>query len=251
MMLRILAAFTFFTRLPFWRLAEIPTDAFKHVVCYWPLIGWLTAGLSVAMLYACALILPQSMALLLAFATRLLLTGGLHEDGLADFCDGFGGGKSREQTLSIMKDSHIGSYGVIGLIFYFGLLYASLEHLPLTVAGSALLAGDPLAKGIAAMVINRLPYARKAEEAKNKTLYARMNTGEFLLCAFSALLPILWLADAVYALAVIAPLATFWLLTTGFKKRIQGYTGDCCGALFLLCELSFYVGISIVYTWTT
>lgn len=250
-MLRILAAFTFFTRLPFWRLAEIPADAFKHIVCYWPLVGWLTAGLSVVVLYVSALVLPPSVALLLAFITRLLLTGGLHEDGLADFFDGLGGGKSREQTLAIMKDSHIGSYGVISLIAYFGLLYASLEHLPLTVAGSALLAGDPFAKGVAAMVINRLPYARKEEEAKNKTLYSRMHTSEFIFCCLAALLPLFWLPDAVYGFAILAPLVTFWTLTTWLKRRIQGYTGDCCGALFLLCELSFYVGISIIYTSTT
>ena len=121
-MLRILAAFIFFTRLPFWRLAEVPSEYFKNVVCRWALVGWLTAGLSVIVLYAASLILPASVAVLLAIVTRLLITGCLHEDGLADFFDGFGGGTSRERILSIMKDSHIGSYGVIGLILYFALL---------------------------------------------------------------------------------------------------------------------------------
>ena len=130
-MLQVLAAFIFFTRLPFWKIAEVPADAFRHVVCRWPLVGWLTAGLSVLVLYSSALVLPASVALLLAILTRLLVTGCLHEDGLADFFDGFGGGTSRERTLEIMKDSHIGSYGVIGLIFYFALYYAMLHALPL------------------------------------------------------------------------------------------------------------------------
>ena len=110
-MLRILAAFIFFTRLPFWRLAEVPSEYFKNVVSRWALVGWLTAGLSVIVLYTASLILPASVAVLLAIVTRLLITGCLHEDGLADFFDGFGGGTSRERILSIMKDSHIGSYG--------------------------------------------------------------------------------------------------------------------------------------------
>ena len=241
----------FFTRLPFWKIAEVPAEYFKNVVSLWPLAGWLTSGISVLVLYAAALVFPASVAVVLAIASRLLVTGCLHEDGLADFFDGFGGGRNREGILAIMKDSHIGSYGVISLIAYFGLLYASLEHLPLTVAGSALLAGDPFAKGVAAMVINRLPYARKAEEAKNKTLYSRMHTGEFIFCCLAALLPLFWLPDAVYGFAILAPLITFWTLTTWLNRRIQGYTGDCCGALFLLCELSFYVGISIIYTSTT
>ena len=115
-MLRILAAFIFFTRLPFWRLAEVPSEYFKNVVSRWALVGWLTAGLSVIVLYTASLILPASVAVLLAIVTRLLITGCLHEDGLADFFDGFGGGTSCERILSIMKDSHIGSYGVIGVI---------------------------------------------------------------------------------------------------------------------------------------
>lgn len=245
-MFRILAAFTLFTRLPFWRLTEIPAEAFKHVVCCWPLVGWLTAGLSAAVFYASALVLPSGVALLLAITTRLLLTGGLHEDGLADFFDGMGGGKSREQILAIMKDSHIGTYGVISLILYFGFFYALLEHLPPAVAGSALLAGDPFSKGVAGMLVNRLPYARKAEEAKNKTLYNRMTAGEYMICVLSALLPLLWLPEAVYLSATLFPLFTFCLLAAWMRKRLQGYTGDCCGATFLLCELSFYMGVGIV-----
>lgn len=116
--MNILAAFIFFTRLPFWRIREVPAECFKHVVPYWPLSGWLTGGIMAGVLWLSAQILPFSVAVLLALAARLLITGALHEDGLADFFDGFGGGTNRERILSIMKDSHIGSYGVIGLIFY-------------------------------------------------------------------------------------------------------------------------------------
>ena len=198
--------------------------------------------------YTASLILPASVAVLLAIVTRLLITGCLHEDGLADFFDGFGGGTSRERILSIMKDSHIGSYGVIGLILYFALLYTLLSSLPLTLAGSAILAGDPFSKGVAGMIINRLPYARKEEEAKNKTVYSRMTTSEYTCCLFSALIPMFWLPEPVYLLAGLLPVLVFYFLTSLMKKKIQGYTGDCCGATFLLCELSFYLGIAVIYT---
>lgn len=247
-MLHILAALIFFTRLPFWRLAEVPSGYFKNVVSRWPLVGWLTAGLSVIVLYASSLILPANMAVLLAILTRLLVTGCLHEDGLADFFDGFGGGTSRQSILDIMKDSHIGSYGVIGLILYFGMLYTLLSSLPIAIAGSAILAGDPFAKGVAGMIINRLPYARKEEEAKSKTVYTRMTTAEYTGCLFSALLPMFWLPKPIYFLAGLLPVGVFCLLTSLMKKKLQGYTGDCCGATFLLCELSFYLGITIIYT---
>ena len=130
--MNLLAAFIFFTRLPFWRLKEVPSECFKHVVPYWPWVGWLTGGIMVTVLWTCAQVMPISLAWILAIVTRLLITGALHEDGLADFFDGFGGGTTRERTLAIMKDSHIGTYGVIGLIIYF-LLMLELRHLPVSM----------------------------------------------------------------------------------------------------------------------
>ena len=104
-----------------------------------------------------------------ALLARLLVTGALHEDGLADFCDGFGGGTSREKILSIMKDSHIGTYGVLGLLFYFGLLWNLLSTLSLSLACMAVASGDAWSKFCSAQIINILPYARKEEESKAKS----------------------------------------------------------------------------------
>ena len=117
--MNLLAAFIFFTRLPLWRLKEVPSECFKYVVPYWPYVGWLTGGIMAVTLWIGTQIMPVSLAWILALGLRLLITGCLHEDGLADFFDGFGGGTTRERTLIIMKDSHIGTYGVIGLIIYF------------------------------------------------------------------------------------------------------------------------------------
>ena len=118
-MVNILASFIFFTRLPFWRFYQPPKEAYATVVEHWPLVGWLTGGIMAGTLFLACHILPFSIAVILAVIVRLFLTGALHEDGLADFFDGFGGGTDRERTLAIMKDSHIGTYGVIALIFYY------------------------------------------------------------------------------------------------------------------------------------
>ena len=244
--MNILAAFIFFTRLPFWRIREVPAECFKHVVPYWPLSGWLTGGIMAGVLWLSAQILPFSVAVLLALAARLLITGALHEDGLADFFDGFGGGTNRERILSIMKDSHIGSYGVIGLIFYFLLLWSLLMSLPLSFACITLIAGDTISKLTSSQIINFLPYARKEEESKAKVVYNRMSGGE---CAFGLLcgiLPSALLLPYRYWMAIVFPLIMLYLLCTLMKRKLQGYTGDCCGALFLLSELSFYLGIVIL-----
>lgn len=245
----ILAAFILLTRLPFWRIKEVPTDSFKHIVPYWPLVGWLTGGIMVTTLWLTAQVLPLPTAWGIAIVSRLLVSGCLHEDGLADFFDGFGGGKTREHTLSIMKDSHIGSYGVIGLICYFLLLW-QLHHLPLHSLYILVFCGDCWSKCCASQIVNFLPYARKEGESKTGVLYNRMTIGELFVCLIVGLLPLAVLLPARIWVAAFFPIFTFALLCLLMKRRLQGYTGDCCGATFLLCELSFYIGSLILINLT-
>ena len=173
---RIWAAFIFFTRLPFWRLHEPPKACYQTVVEHWPLTGWLTGGAMGLVIYFGSLVLPYSVTVLLAIAVRLLITGALHEDGLADFFDGFGGGgNNRQRILDIMKDSRIGTYGVLGLIFYELLLAATLISIPPECAAFMVLAADPFSKMVTSQLILMMPYARNEEEAKAKTVYRKFN----------------------------------------------------------------------------
>ena len=247
-MKNIAAALIFFTRLPFWRIKafHVPLEYFKEVINYWAVTGWLTAGVMSGVLWLSAQIFPFPIAIVLALLSRILLTGALHEDGLADFLDGFGGGKDKDSTLSIMKDSHIGTYGVIGLLFYFLLLYLSLSYLPLSVACIVILMSDPLCKWIASQVVRFLPYARAAEESKSKMIYKKTSPKAFVVSSLFGLLPLALIPDMRWLIAVVFPLFIFSLLVYFMKRKINGYTGDCCGALFLLCELSFYLGIVVL-----
>ena len=242
--MNLLAAFIFFTRLPFWRLKKVPSECFKHVVPYWPWVGWLTGGLMAMVLGLGSLVMPVSLAWILTIVTRLLITGALHEDGLADFFDGFGGGTTRERTLTIMKDSHIGTYGVIGLIVYF-LLILELRHLPVSVLCTLVVCGDCWGKLCASQLINFLPYARKEEDSKAKVIYNKMSGKELFFCLVGGTLPLLLLPSSLW-LALIAPCLVLAFLIRLMKRRLQGYTGDCCGATFLLCELTFYLTAMIL-----
>ena len=247
---RIIAAFIFFTRLPFWRLHQPPKEAYATVVEHWPLVGWLTGGMMAATLFGACHILPFPVAVLVAIVVRLLVTGALHEDGLADFFDGFGGGTDRQRILTIMKDSHIGTYGVIALIFYFLLLWGILISLPPMTAMFAILAADPLAKMFSSQIVNFMPYARQEEEAKNKTIYRPISMGATVSLAVQGLLPSLPLilfTDVAWWLAVLAPILTVAFLFLFIWRKLRGYTGDCCGAVCLLSELSFYLSVCIVH----
>ena len=244
---RILATLMFFTRLPFWRIKQVDAEHFKHVVPLWPLAGWLTGGIMVGVLWLAAQVFPLSVAWIIAIIARLLITGCLHEDGLADFCDGMGGGVTRERILLIMKDTHIGTYGVIGLIIYF-LLLTQMSALPLSLLCAIVFTGDVWCKFVSSHIINILPYARKEEEAKNKTIYQRMTALEAFVGAIIGCLPFVLFLPKYYWPALLAPVVVFILLVWLMKRRIQGYTGDCCGALFLISELVFLlVCLSLFY----
>lgn len=241
----VLAAFMFFTRLPFWKLKTVPQECFKHVVAYWSLIGWLTGGLMALACWGLLFLFPAPVAVIGALIVRLLVTGALHEDGLADFFDGFGGGYDRESTLRIMKDSFIGSYGVIGLIMYYLLGVSLLLALPVQMLPVVLGCADPFAKYVGSHILRELPYARKESESKAKVVYDRFTWKEMLMSALGGLLPLVFLPLS-YWWILIGPVIVFFLLIYLFRSRLGGYTGDCCGALFLLAELSAWMGAAIV-----
>ena len=241
---RIWAAFIFFTRLPFWRLHEPSKDSYKSVVEYWPLTGWLTGGAMAATLYFGSLVMPYAVAVLLAIVVRLLITGALHEDGLADFLDGFGGGGSnRERILTIMKDSHIGTYGVIGLLLYHLLLFATLLSLSPIMATLTILAATPYARMVTAELLLMMPYARREEEAKNKTIYRKFGAWAGIGLAIQGLLPMglyLWYTELSWEMIIFIPCLVMYFLYLLIWNKLRGYTGDCCGAVCLLVELTVY-----------
>ena len=244
---RIWAALIFFTRLPFWRIHQPSKEAYKTVVEHWPLTGWLTGGSMAAVIWFGSSILPYPVTILLAILTRLLITGALHEDGLADFFDGFGGGGSdRQRILDIMKDSHIGTYGVISLILYFLLLFFALCAMTPLYAALTVIAADPYAKMLSAQLIQMMPYARTEETAKNKTVYRKFSVWAGVCLAIQGLLPIgiyfYYLHEKIdWQMLIFLPALVLYFLYLLIWRRLKGYTGDCCGALFLLTELSVYL----------
>lgn len=241
----LLAAITFFTRIPVWKLKEIPAESYKNMICFWPLTGWLTAGITVLGWYVFSMFFPPLVSVILALGLRVMLTGGLHEDGLGDFFDGFGGGRSKADILRIMKDSHAGSYSVLGLIFYYLLLVSTLSSMPAKLVPLALVAADPFSRFIASIMMNLLPYARQESESKSKTIYEKLSWWRLLIALIAGMLPLIIFLEINYWYAAVFPVAVMLFVFYISKKKIHGYTGDVCGATVLLCELGFYVALLI------
>lgn len=234
-MKELIAALSFFTRVPFWRLTTLEARHYENIVPRWPLVGIVTGGIMSLTFFCAQMALPLNVAVVIAIISRVLLTGGLHEDGFADFCDGFGGGSTgnatadRERTLKIMKDSFIGTYGVLGLILYHLLLFTMLSSLatllPAWMVACCIIGIDVFSKWMSSMIVCFLPYARNAESAKSKLVYAKGG------------MPYLTMLASLLTLN--APVLFF--LFRWMKRRIGGYTGDCCGATFLIMETFNYL----------
>ncbi len=233
------AAAIFFTRLPLPSLPLLlPADE-RRATAWWPLVG-IGVGAAVAgVWWLAALTLPGSVAAGLAIAAGLLLTGGLHEDGFADVCDGLGGGRTRERALEIMRDSRLGAFGVTGLVLLLGLKWQAMASLPPAVLPAALIAAAAASRGGALAITLALPYARSDGRA------AQRMTGRpgarFAGAAVVSLLPLLLLAPIARAacLAVAVGAAAGCLLW--FRRRLGGYTGDCLGFTQQLGEVTILI----------
>jgi adenosylcobinamide-GDP ribazoletransferase len=218
---------------------------------YFPLAGVTVALAQSAVYVAASLVLPHPVALLLALAAGLLLTGAFHEDGWADFCDAFGGRVDRTRTLEIMRDSRIGAYGTIGVALLLLIRFETLAHLDTDWIVVSLVCAAAFSRGCAVLVMASLPYAREEADAKAKPVAMNVAAGDLLRALVIAVAPTLllsvWTGDLTPGLIAIS----FALLATAalrrlVRERLGGYTGDCLGAVQQLSEVAFLLGLLVV-----
>jgi len=225
------AAFSLLTRLP------VPTHAAPapRAAWAWPVAGAAIGALAaLATSAALALSLPAGPAAAIALITAALLTGGLHEDGLADTADGLMGGQTRERRLEIMKDSRIGSYGTLALLLITLIRWSALTTL--IAAGlhwPALIAAGALSRAPMAVLIATLPNARGTglSHLTGKPPRSAM----LVALAIAAAVALLATGPALLPMALAAA-ATTALLARAAVKRIGGQTGDILGASQQLAE---------------
>lgn len=238
-----LGAVGFFTRLPVPGWVGHSAAALSQCARYFPAVGLLVGGIG-ALVYWLALHLwPQPVAVLLSMAATLYATGAFHEDGLSDTADGLGGGWDKARILAIMKDSRVGSYGVVALVLALLGKFALLSGIDAALVPAALLAGHAVSRLCATLILATLDYARDDESSKARPATARPSAASLLVAACFALLPLAFL-PLLNALAgvVLAALATAWLAVK-FRRWLGGYTGDCLGAVQQVAELAFYLGL--------
>jgi len=229
----VLTAVQFLTRVPVPGWVGHGPGQLDRAMRYLPLVGVGVGLVGAAVLALASAGLPRPAAALLSVAATLLLTGALHEDGLADTLDGLFGGATREDALRIMRDSRLGTYGAVGLAVALGLKVAALSTLP--AAAAALVAGHAGSRFLVVCVLARLPYARA--DGKATPVAGRVGGTELAVAGCCGVLPMLLLGGrAVPALLLACGLA--WGMARWFRRRLGGYTGDALGAVQQVTELA-------------
>ena len=248
-----LTAIQFFTRLPVPAWVGHSAQQLEQAARYFPLVGICVGALTAAILWLGAQVLPLSLAVALSMAVSIIITGAFHEDGLSDFADGLGG-HSREKVLAIMKDSRVGTYGVIALVLVLLLKYQALLELcsmqsPLYIV-AALIAAHAVSRLLAASIMLTQHYVRDDDSARARPAAQQISPASFTIALLTGVtaLGILLAAGAhpiSVLVAVIAALLMRAYLASRLQKRLGGYTGDCLGAVQQLSELAFYLGLLI------
>lgn len=211
----------------------------------WPLIGAMV-GAAAGAAYALGvwLGLPAHLAAILAILGTVLVTGGLHEDGLADLSDGFGGGREKARILDIMRDSRIGSYGAIAIGFSLLIRISALATLPPCVAVMALIGLAALSRAFMGAALALMPPARPDGLGHAASTVSRPDMLIALALGLAALLP-LGLTHAVLVTALCATAAI--ALAAIALRKIGGQTGDVCGAIQQVAELTGWFVIATLY----
>ena len=240
---QFLLALTFYTRLPGPQNQDY--TKLPQATIYLPLVGWVVGALTALSFYLANLLWQQVIAVIIALIVGIFLTGAFHEDGFADVCDGFGGGWGKQRIMEIMKDSFIGVYAVIGLIFIFLLKISILSTLPTTTVPFVLFSGHSISRLFPLLLMQRYNYVRESDSKAAVAVYKAARR-QLILVTIVALIPLL-LLPLICLLSIIPLLLGNVFLGRYFYRHIGGYTGDCLGASQQLTETIFYLSISALW----
>lgn len=235
----LLLAFQFMTRIPIRGLPH-RVGGLAHAAKFFPVVGLAIGLLTAGIHWLLVPYVPRQVLAMLLLSFLVVITGALHEDGLADSADGLVGGLSKEQVLEIMRDSRIGTYGAIAIALSLLWRFVLIANIAPARLPSNLIVASVLCRWTSLPLGFFLPYAR-AEDGLGGYIAGRLPISSFLWGTFFALLSVI----AVLRRASLWP----WLITIAltitsafyFRRRIRGVTGDCLGATNQVTEIAIYM----------
>ena len=270
-------AIMFLTRLPVGKNLPYSKDQLQASARYFSWVG-IVVGLIGGLIFAClSFYFSPALSTVFSMLVTIIITGSFHEDGLADCCDAFGGGWSKEKILTIMKDSRLGTYGVVGLIAVLSTKFILIIELCaafyIPFVAIIIIAAHSTSRFMAVTVMQQLPYVQDIDTSKSKPLADRaLNIQELTILSLGALITLflvyiiiapsnlnptpfsirfsaasIYLFPLFIVLIMLPAIIIRYFAGRFFIRWIGGYTGDCLGATQQLCEIGFYIGCLLLW----
>jgi adenosylcobinamide-GDP ribazoletransferase len=228
-------AFSVLTVLPLNRRAGASEKDLARSVLFFPLVGFLIGGVLMVMTQWLLPILSPGVLAAVILLTTIVITGGLHLDGLADLCDGLAAGGSRDRMLSVMKDSHVGAFGVMGLVIVLILKYSLFFEVMTKGRLNSFLMMGLLSRWAMVLGMTFGRYARENGTAKpfiGQVSWQRCIAATAIVIGFSW-----WVLTGPGLLIVLLVLLSVLVFNQFLKSRVGGWTGDALGALNEVTEV--------------
>lgn len=235
-MKKFLIALQFLTIFPVRIPGRIKEEEAAASLAYFPLIG-LIIGLILAAISQASGFLPPAVIISIIIASLIMLTGGLHLDGFADTCDGLYAGRTKESSLEIMRDPHIGTMGAAAIAVLFLFKFTVLLNIPEENLWKALIIAPVFAKNWLVLACYKSKYAR--EEGKAKLFIEKAKLKNVITASLISLAVILALGQIKGVTACLISSFFLFLFVSYIKKRIGGMTGDMIGAVHEAAEVLF------------
>ncbi len=231
-----LQALSFLTILPVGRRSISEEKELARSMAFYPLVGLVLGLLLYLGYWLFSFLFPKPLVLWATIALLAFLTRSLHLDGLADTIDGLGCGRTKEKILEVMRDSRIGSFGVIGLIVLIGAKYLSLDQLAKDSILASLILMTVMGRHSMVVVCYRSPYARSGEGLA-RPFTENLGPIETGVSAGTSFGIAFWLGG-VKGILIFSGVTLFSLgYRLFFIKKVGGITGDILGAANECAEL--------------
>lgn len=244
-------AVMFFTRIPVPFLLPYSSEIMNQSQKYYTWVGLLIGIINAFVFGACTFIFSVEISIIISMIFSVLLTGAFHEDGFTDVCDSFGGGYGKEKIMTIMKDSRIGAYGVIGITLLLTLKFLALSEIArfdIVTACFVIVTGHTVSRFISSTMIYTHQYVTDIDVSKSKPIATKALPIFSLFVGFIAvILPFYifqeWKYLPIIAFAYSGKVYLGWY----FNKHIGGYTGDCLGSVQQVTEVLWYLGGIVIW----
>ena len=242
-----LAALQFLTSIPLpWR-REVSPEELGRSTAYFPVVGLIIGLILAGLNWLLSFILPPAVVKALLLVALVVITGALHLDGFADTCDGIAGHKPVEDRWRVMRDSHTGAFGVVGIVLLLLVKYVTLNSIPETFMTATLIFMPVVSRWAMVYAIFAYPYARPSglgTAFKQKTRWPGFTVATIITFVVAvALFPLFSVAGLLLLIGVWVITAVFSLY---FKRKFAGLTGDTYGAINEVAEVMALILVSLL-----